>query len=337
MAFFQNFFKPAAPKMPIIQLAPIPSPLSRISASTAIQIAPTPNLTPAGQQILATNSGQTPSQYLGALQQKYLGGDMVQTLAHGLPDKEGVTWAVRSAEKVSVSLPPAELQALQAAKTWAGNPTSQNQAAAAAAAAKTNLQGPGALAAQAAAWAQSPISGTPASAATPPFPRMTPHAVAGAVLLSAAIAANPRLAVSKPAAPSLNVPGGPATPGTPQMASAVPGVPKPGMPSVNVPGIPSAPSVPAAPNLTVPSANLPSVPSVPAAPQFGVSVPSIPKPAVPSQNVPNVPSIPKQSANSSSVAAGPAPTVPPAIQAQTFQQQYPFIILGINLAAGRTA
>jgi hypothetical protein len=267
MGFFSDLFKTAAPAnpdapatpdaptvptAPVTQFPPIPPQLPNITAPTAAQITQTSNPSPAAQQILAANPNQTPSQYLGALQQKNLGGDMVSTLAHGLPDKEGVSWATQSADKVSTSLPPTDVQANAAAKAWAANPTSANQAAASAAAANTNMQGPGALAAQGAAWAQPSTPATSAAAGAPATPRLTPHAVAGSVLLSSAVAANPKLAAAQNAAPSTQVP---------------------------------------------------QVPTAPAIPQMAMSMP-----------------------------AAPAPTVPPAVQAKTFQQQYPFIAIGLAIA-----
>jgi hypothetical protein len=94
---------------------------------------------------------------------------------------------------------------MEAAQVWAKNPTAPNQAAAAAAAAKTDYRGPGALAAQGAAWAQ-PAMPVAVPAGAPPAPRLTPHAVAGAVLLASAIAANPKLAAPKIQAPALALP-----------------------------------------------------------------------------------------------------------------------------------
>ena len=141
-----------------------------------------------------------------------MGGEMVKTLAHGMPDREGVHWAAQSAQKVSDKLPASDAEAMKAAQTWAKNPTPENKAAAAAAAAKTNHRGPGALAAQGAAWAQpaapaaSATPAAPATAGAAAAPRMTPHAVAGAVLLSAAIKANPAVAVPALQAPAVAAP-----------------------------------------------------------------------------------------------------------------------------------
>ena len=141
MAFFQNLFKPA---VPVMQVSPVPAELPKITAPTAAEICKNCDPKPAAQKLLT--SQQTPSQYLNTLQQNHMGDEMVKTLAHGMPDREGVAWAAQSAEKVSAHLPPADVQALHAAKAWSANPTAETQAAAAAAVAKTDMQGPGALA-----------------------------------------------------------------------------------------------------------------------------------------------------------------------------------------------
>jgi len=123
-----------------------------------------------------------------------MGNEMVNTMAHGMPDREGVLWASKSAGQVSDKLPPEEVEAMKAADLWAKNPTPANQAAAAAAASKTGLRGPGGLAAQGAAWAQpapQAVAAPGAPAMAVPEARMTPMAVSGAVLLAAATKAYP--------------------------------------------------------------------------------------------------------------------------------------------------
>jgi hypothetical protein len=261
MGFIKSFLKPqaakpapaAAPKAPA-QYPPVPTQLPKITAPTASQIAQSANPSPAAQQILKANPQQTPAQYLAKLQDQHMGDEMVKTMAHGLPDREGVHWAAQSAEKVSDKLPPHEVQGLKAAQAWAKNPTPENQAAARAAAVQGGWRGPGSMAAQGAAWSQ---PGTPAaSGAGAAAPRLTPHAVTGAVLMSAAIKANPAVAVPAMAAP-----------------------------------------VAKAPALAAPSLQAPKLAA--AAPQA---------PAV----------------------------VPPAIQAQTFQQQHPFIKMGLDIASGKS-
>jgi hypothetical protein len=171
----------------------------------------------------------TPSQHLAVLEQNYQSEDAIKLLAHGLPERESVWYACQSSQRVAGKLAPADKEALAAAERWVKNPTPETQAAAAAAAAKTDFQGPGAWAAQGAAWSQPAASGaSPAGAVT--TPRLTPQAVARSVLLSAAIAANPKLAAPKlqPAVPALNIPEMPQLPQYPQIPKvAAPTAPAP--------------------------------------------------------------------------------------------------------------
>lgn len=264
MSFFQNLFKPAAPTKPAApKVAPVPENLPKITAPTAAEIAQTSSPSPAAQQVLAANPQQTPPQYLAALQEKQLGGDMVHTLGHGMSDQDGVNWAAQSAGKVSDKLPPHEVTGMKAAQAWANNPTPENKAAAAAAAAQGGCRGPGSMAAQGAACAQ---PGTPPAPGTPTAPRLTPHAVSGAVLMASAIQANPAVTVPTMTAPAV-----------------------------------AAPTL-AAPTLAVPTLSAPTL-------------------AVPTPPVPQAPVAPA--------------VVPPQIQAQMFQQQHPFIAMGLNIAAGK--
>ena len=203
MALFQSFFKPQPPKPEPVTVTPVPAQLPRIQAAKAADITRNSHPSPEAQALLTPQ--QTPSQYLGALQEKKMGGEMVKTMAHGMPDREGVHWAAQSADKVSDKLPPSDVHAMKAAQTWVKNPTPENKAAAGAAAAKTDYRGPGALAAQGAAWAQ-PTAPAGSTAGASAAPRMTPHAVTGAVLLSAAIKANPALAAPTAQPPASQTP-----------------------------------------------------------------------------------------------------------------------------------
>ena len=235
MSLFQNLFKPPAPAAPPPpKVPPVPTQLPKITAPTAAEITKTSQPSPPAQALLTPQ--QTPSQYLGALQEKHLGTDMVKTMAHGMPDREGVWWASQSAQKVSDKLPPSDVHAMNAAQAWVKNPTPANKAAAADAASKTDHRGPGAWAAQGAAWSQ-PASPAGATAA----PRLTPHAVTGAVLSAAAIKANPALATPALKAPTLAAP----TLKAPQLAA--PQTPQ-------VPQAPLAPQAPQAPPPAVPPA-----------------------------------------------------------------------------------
>ena len=80
MAFFQNLFKPQVPKVQPVLVTPVPQQLPKISAPTAAEIAQQTNPSPEAQKILAANPQQTPAQYLNALQEKQMGGEMTKTL-----------------------------------------------------------------------------------------------------------------------------------------------------------------------------------------------------------------------------------------------------------------
>ena len=232
MSFLQNLFK-AKDATPAFQPPAVPVQLPNLTMQTAAEMAQAAEPGEAAKQLLTPQ--QTPSQYLAALQEKHLGGEMVKAMAHGMPDRSGVMWAVLSAQKVKEHLPSEELQAIQAAHDWVKNPNPNTAAAAAAAAAKTDMMGPGALAAQGAAWTQ-PASPVAAGAeGAPPPSRLTPHAVAGAVQLAAAIAADPKAAAPKLLAAVAQ--------------AAIPELPKPAAPAM-----PAAPDMPAAPALTIPPA-----------------------------------------------------------------------------------
>lgn len=250
MSFFHSLFRKAPAPPPPAPAAfsppPVPLQLPAITAPTAAQLVDTAQPGPAALEVLTPQ--QSPSGYLGALQEKQLGGDMVKVLAHGMPDREGVFWAAKSAEKVANQLPPVEVAAMQAAQAWARNPTPAAKAAAQMAAGKTELLGPGGMAAQAAAWA---------NPASPSAPRLAPHASGSAVMMAAAIIAFPKLAAPKP---------------------------------------------------TVPTVTVPMLPKLPLADLV------VPPPALPA----------------------PTAVVPPEVAAQTFQGQYPFIAMGLDIASGKT-
>lgn len=185
MSLLQNLFGTSSP-------LPVPAKLPAMTLPSAAAIAQAAE--PGAEALKLLTPQLTPPQYLAALQEKQLGDDMIKTLAHGLPDDAGVTWAAKCAEKVADKLPPSDQAAAQAALAWAKDPSDVTQAAAAAAATQADLKGPGAWAAQAAAWSKP---------ATPGLPRLAPPAISAAVLMAAAIQAFPKLAAPKPLIPPL--------------------------------------------------------------------------------------------------------------------------------------
>ncbi len=212
--------------------------LAKMTSPTASEIAGKYDPHPEAKALL--QPGHTPTQYSAALEKGKFSQDHINFLAHGMPERESIGWACQSSSKVADKLEPADKSALQAAHQWVRNPTPANKAAAAAAAAKTNYQGPGAWAAQGAAWSKSPTA--PGAPATPQLAGLTGHAVSGSVMLAAAKAAGK-------------------LPAVPQM----PAIPK----APTVPTIPKAPTLP-----TLPKA--PTLPTMPKAPAF--KAPALPAP-----------------------------------------------------------
>jgi len=208
--------------------------LIKITSPTASEIAGKYNPHPEAKALLQPT--HTPTQYAAALQKGSFSQDHIHFLAHGMPERESVGWACKSSAKVSDKLEPADKSALGAAQEWVKNPTPATQSAAAAAAAKTNFQGPGAWAAQGAAWAK-----TPGASAAAVAPNLTGHAVAGSVMLAAAKSAGKMPAVQAPAlqkpalpkAPTLQMP---AVPKVPTVQAPQVAVPKP--PAVSPPSLP---------------------------------------------------------------------------------------------------
>jgi hypothetical protein len=165
--------------------------------------------------------GMTSSEYIHALEQNKQSVDAVKALAHGMPERDSVSWACQSSQKVADKLNPEEKAASHAAEAWTKNPTPANKAAAAEAASKTDFKGPGGWAAQAAAWTQSPAApaapaatGAGASAApavagapaAPAAPALTAAAVVGSILLAAGLSNQPPMsAPQKPDFESLPV------------------------------------------------------------------------------------------------------------------------------------
>jgi hypothetical protein len=173
------------------------------------------NLSPQAQQV-APSAG-SPEGLLQVLGKEKLAPDSVNVLAHGMPEQKSVFWACKSSDMVSSQMTPQDMAAKMAAENWVKNPTPANQNAAADAAAKTDYQGPGAWAAQGAAWSNPtpvlPPEGLPADAFPAVKQPSTGDAVAGSVKLSAAMKNDPNVmstlsapAVPKPAAPMFQMP-----------------------------------------------------------------------------------------------------------------------------------
>jgi hypothetical protein len=197
--------------------------LPKLTTPDATQLAAKFQPQPGAQALL--KPGQSSSEYIQALQDNNQSTDAVNALAHGMPEQDSVNWACQSSEQVGDKLSPADHSALTAAQDWVKNPTPSTQAAAAAAAAQTDYTGPGAWAAQAAAWSKGPAAAVPAAtapAATAPAasapaaaapgvatPNLTAAAVAGSVLLAAGLVNRgpmPAMAAPKTTMPTAELP-----------------------------------------------------------------------------------------------------------------------------------
>jgi hypothetical protein len=167
----------------------VPLSLSGMSETDARKLAHCADLQ-AGAET-AVGSTVSTSELLHVLlnqKQDMLGATRV--LAHGLPEKRGLQWAADSAQVVDSKLPPPQKEALAAARGFQARPCLATRDAAALAAEKAGVHGPGGLAAKAASLASVPDG--PAIAGGD---KLFPVCVVGAVITA--------VALSPPSAPKL--------------------------------------------------------------------------------------------------------------------------------------
>lgn len=143
-----------------------------------------------------------------------------RVIAHGLPQRDGVRWAVNSCRKVEVKLLPEQRAAIAAADAFANNPCAANRERAAAMSESVGMQNPAGLAAKAASLAD-----VPDAPAIPGANQLVPTCVVGAV--ASAVALSSKGAKSPAGSPVTKV-------SIPQpdlkMTAAVPPPPGPGSP-----------------------------------------------------------------------------------------------------------
>jgi hypothetical protein len=340
----------------------VPNPYPKITADKASDI--TSQFNPQPKSLALQEPDHTPAQYVDTLEKNNQSEDAIKTMAHGMPERESVWYACQSSDRVADKMAPADKDALAAAKDWVKNPSPATQQQAADAAAKTDYQGPGAWAAQAAAWSQSTpgtASALPASAAVPGGGQ-TPAAATlpstGAMPKAAAVPGAGSLAKAGgvPAAPSLpkvgEVPKAPTIPGADALGKsgslpAAGAIPKAGAPPlagrVGAPGggAPGAPGVKAgsltphaASGSVLLAAAMENNKIGPKAPVMAApSAPTLKSPAAPKLPVPGAPkpTIPPLAAPK----APAAPEMPPAQQAEVAKIHKPYIDLGKAIASGK--
>ena len=163
-------------------------PLIRIAAKSAAEVC---KLFPLGDEAKPLlKDGLTPQQFLDVLEGKALYVDAFRFLAHALPKREGVFWAVTCAKQVAGPQPPANVAAaLAAANKWVLDPSEDNRRAAEVAYQAAELSTAAGCAAIAAFWSGGSLSPKDLPV-VPPSETLTAHGVASAVLI-ASIAQDP--------------------------------------------------------------------------------------------------------------------------------------------------
>jgi hypothetical protein len=129
-----------------------------------------------------SSGSQSVADAFAALVGNKLFQDAVVALANGLTREAAVQWGVEAAKTVAAKLPDSELQALNGAEDWLTGDSSREELDALLK--DDAMQGPGAWAAQAAAWADDAAGAAEGEA--PPYGK----AVESTVKLAAALTAN---------------------------------------------------------------------------------------------------------------------------------------------------
>ena len=212
-------------------------PLPGLGDRSGAELAKRAALSPETEAIV--QSCASPAELVHRLQAAHFSHDAVKVLAHGLEPRDAIGWAVKSAQRAGSSRDAADDAAARAAEAWVKSPGEETLAAAAAAAAKTDYQGPGAWAAQAVAFTR-PQPNVLEIPNRPPIElpvseRLPAKAVVGSVMIAAARTREG----SVPAAP---LPGRPAkTP--PPVAAPSTGTPLPTSPDTSAERQAAAPSI----------------------------------------------------------------------------------------------
>ena len=186
MSFFANLFKPKPANAPPAASVPVPPQLPKTQAPAAAPVCQEYKPAPPAQALLTPQ--QTPAQYLQMLQNNQMTEESVKFLAYGLPERESVWWAAQCARQVSSPVNLADQAALKAADAWVKTPSIQHPGGGGGGR-QHRFPNPRRVGRQAAAWSRPPAPGTtiPPDPAEPAPPRLTPHAVVGAILLAVAV------------------------------------------------------------------------------------------------------------------------------------------------------
>ena len=161
------------------------STLPKVTAKTAEELCKHFPLSDEAKPLLKPQ--QTPGQLLEALAAKSYWIDAVRLLAHALPKREAVWWALVCARTAHGANPPPKIAAaLQAAEKWVLDPSEENRRPAWPAAEAAEIGTPAGCAAVAAFWTGGSLA-PPQAPVIPPGEFLTAQGVAGSVLLAAVL------------------------------------------------------------------------------------------------------------------------------------------------------
>ena len=159
--------------------------LAKITAKSAGEVCARFALGDEAKKLLSDSMG------VGAFLEKLVAekqhADAVRLLAHALPKREAVWWALQCASEATGSEPPpAVTAALAATEAWVNSPTEENRRAAQPAYEAAELKTPAGCAALAAFMSGGSMA-PPNVPAVPPGEHLTAHAASGAVMMAAVI------------------------------------------------------------------------------------------------------------------------------------------------------
>lgn len=116
--------------------------------------------------------------------------EKVDAMAREMPERKSVWWACQSCRKVESKMQPHDVASMEAAENWVKTPNPATEEKLSAALQKQDFQGPGAWAAQAASWSAKSADVAGAASASGGGEALAAKAVAGAVKMAAAMAAD---------------------------------------------------------------------------------------------------------------------------------------------------
>ncbi len=161
-----------------------PATFSKMPYPTALRI--TERYQPSDEAQLLLTDQLTPAMFIAALEQQKHYQDIVTFIAHGLPSRECIAWALQCCREIEPDTNDKERAALAAARAWYRKPSENNRRFAEKAANEAELQTSPGWVAQAVFWSSGSVT-PPDTPVVPPPLWLYCHAVAGAINLAAVL------------------------------------------------------------------------------------------------------------------------------------------------------